>query len=610
MTAPPRRVPHVAAPAIDHEPRPGGGCLLRARAPLGPVPPRLGVWLERWAAERPRETFLAERAGDGWRRLSWADALDQAQRLGQALLERGASPERPTLILSGNGIEHGLLTLAGYLVGAPVVPVSVAYSLRSADHAQLRAITQLLTPGLVFAAEGEPYAAALDAVAAASEAPLERVTCSPTPGATPFAELLRSTPGDGFREAAAAVGPQSVAKLLLTSGSTGAPKAVLNTHGMLCANQQALAQAWPFVEEAPPVLVDWLPWSHTFGGNHDLHLVLRNGGTLYVDDGRPQPGAAFAPTLRNLREVRPTIQFNVPAGHALLVQALEQDPALARAFFERVQAVFYAGAALPQDTWARLDAAAERAIGERVWLTTAWGATETSPLVTSAHFPAEAAGNIGVPVPGCELLLAPVDGKLELRVRGPNVTPGYHRDPKRTRAAFDAEGFYRTGDAATLFDPEAPARGVRFSGRVAEDFKLRSGTWVHVGALRTAALSAAGGLLSAAVVLGQDRERPALAAWLDPGEAARVLAGAPGEDPTRAPALHAALAARLQAYNAQQGSSRQIARVLLLADAPSLDAGELTDKGYVNAGRVLERRPDLAQRAYAPEPAADVVVVD
>ncbi|MGE0709691.1 MAG: feruloyl-CoA synthase [Planctomycetota bacterium] len=620
-------MPRLAAPAIEHEERAGGGCLLWSRDPLAQGPAQLGAWLRRWAGERPEATFLAEREGDGWRRLSWRDALDHAQRLGQALVERGASLERPVMILSGNGIEHGLLTLAGFLVGAPVVPVSVAYSLRSHDHARLRALTALLTPGLVFAAEGEPYAAALEAVLEASRAgegdaaeggAAEVVTLSPAPGlgATPFAELLAGAPGDAFRDAAAAVGPDTVAKILLTSGSTGTPKGVLNTHRMLCANQQALAQVWPFVEEAPPVLVDWLPWSHTFGGNHDLNLVLRNGGTLYVDDGRPQAGAAFAPTLRNLREVQPTIQFNVPVGYALLVQALEDDPSLARAFFERVQAVFYAAAALPQDAWARLDAAAEGAIGERVWLTTAWGCTETSPLVTSAHFSSESAGNIGVPVPGCELLLAPVEGKLELRVRGPNVTPGYHRDPERSAAAFDAEGFYRTGDAATLIDPAQPPRGVSFSGRVAEDFKLRSGTWVHVGALRTAVLSAAGGLLSAAVVLGQDQERPALAAWLDPGEAARVLEVA-GEDAQedlpallRSAALHAALRARLQAYNAEQGGSRQVVRVLLLADPPSLDAGELTDKGYVNVGRVLERRPDLLARAYAQQPAADVVVVD
>ena len=396
----------------------------------------------------------------------------------------------------------------------------------------------------------------------------------------------------------------------MTSGSTGRPKGVLNTHGMLTANQQSLVQAWPFVIDAPPVLVDWLPWSHTFGGNHNFNLVLKTGGTMYIDGGRPVPGL-FAETIRNLTEIAPTIQFNVPAGYTMLAGALENDKALRSNFFSRLQAIFYAAAALPQDTWSRLDAVAEQTSGRRVWLTTAWGSTETSPLATSAHFAADRAGNIGVPVAGVSLKFAPAGDKLELRVKGPNVTPGYHRDEARTAAAFDEEGFYRIGDAARLVDPDQPRAGIIFDGRVSEDFKLTTGTWAHVGRIRTEALSAAKGLLKNAVVTGHDRDWVGLLAWLDVAEGRRV-ASTDGEPASlvRDAGVHAVLKDRLTEYNRNAGgSSRRIMRVMLLPDPPSLDAGELTDKGYVNAAAVLRHRDAFVEQLYDEEGRASNVIV-
>ncbi len=584
-----RRVPRLKEPLVVREERADGGFELRSPTPLGERPANLSVWLERWARERPDAVAFAERSGEGWRTITWSALAEQSRSIGQALAERDLSLERPVMILSGNSIDHALVTLGAMAVGVPLVPVSMAYALSSTDWAQLRHIFELVTPGMIFVEHAALFA---NALAALDLTGVELVASEG--GGTPLSALVTTSPTERFAERASQVGPDTVAKILMTSGSTDRPKGVLTTHGMLTANQQSLAQAWPFVEDAAPVLVDWLPWSHTFGGSHNFNLVLRNGGTMYIDDGRPAP-ALFGRTLDNLALVAPTIQFNVPAGYAMLVKALEDDTALAKQFFSRMEAVFYAAAALPQDVWARLDAVAERTLGHRAWLTTAWGSTETSPLVTSAHFALDEAGNIGVPVPGCELAFVPNGGKLELRVRGPNVTPGYHRDPTKTAAAFDEDGFYRIGDAGRLADPEAPARGVVFDGRVAEDFKLQTGTWVNVGQVRTGCLSAAGGLLTNAVVTGHDRDYVGLLGWLS----------ASAEQGARE-----ALTARLAKRNDEvKGSSRRIARVLLLEAPPSLDAGEITDKGYVNAAAVLANRAEQVEALHAEPPGDDVLVL-
>jgi len=402
--------------------------------------------------------------------------------------------------------------------------------------------------------------------------------------------------------------PDTVVKILFTSGSTGHPKGVLTTNRMLCANQQMMLQAWPFLAEEPPVLLDWLPWSHTFGGSHNLNMVLANSGSLWIDDGRPAPGLRER-TLRNLGDVSPTIYFNVPAGYAALVPALEEDAELARRFFARLRIVFFAAAALPQQLWDRIERLAAR-LGASAQMTTSWGATETAPAATSAHFTSGRSDCIGVPLPGVRLKLAPVGDKLEIRVRGPNVTPGYHRRPDLTAAVFDDEGFYRTGDAVRLIDEAAPEAGLRFDGRIAEDFKLSTGTWVSVGTLRPALLSAADGLLQDAVLGGHDGDYVGALAWLNLAHARRLV-GAGDEADARAlvgdRAVRGAVSRALERLNRDAGSSRQIARLLLLEDPPSLDAGEITDKGYINQRATLQRRRVLVERLFADPPHRHVI---
>src|SRR5919201_110459 len=422
--------------------------------------------------------------------------------------------------------------------------------------------------------------------------------------------LVYAGDGDAFAGVLAAVGPETLAKVLFTSGSTDLPKGVLNTHRMLCSNQQSLAQVWPFAERTPPVLVDWLPWHHTFGGNHNFNLVLKRGGTMYIDAGRPTP-QLIGTTVCNLTEIPPTIYFNVPAGYGQLLPHLERDAALRASFFSRLELIFYAAAALPQDLWERLEAVSVRERGEPVMMTSSWGLTETAPLATAAHFPIGRAGVIGVPVPGVEIKMTPCEGKQELRVRGPNVTPGYLGRPDLTEAAFDEEGFYRTGDAGRLQDPDDPSKGLVFDGRTVEDFKLSTGTFVSVGKVRVTALAATSPLLLDAVVCGHDRDFVGLLAWPNLA-AARELVGDPDADPetlVRAPELIEHVRGKLAAHNREHsGSSERIARVMLLAEPPSLDANEITDKGYINQRAALQRRAAEVSALYAQPPPVDVIV--
>lgn len=425
----------------------------------------MGEWLVRWAAEAPDRPFLAESVEGGWRTSTYAQTLEAVRRIGQSLLERGLGPARPVVILSDNSIDHALLTLGAMHVGVPVAPVSPAYSLMSSDFAKLRSIFELLQPGLVWTSDPKRFAPALGAVRASVPS---------------MSELLATTAGSAVDEAFARLTPDTVAKILFTSGSTGTPKGVLTTHRMLTVNQTQNAQAWPFFEDEPSVLVDWLPWNHTFGGNFCFGLVLRNGGTLYIDGGKPVPGLIDT-TVRNLRSVAPNMYFNVPRGFDLLLPYLERDAELRRNFFSRCRFVFYAAAALSQNLWDRLRklVRAEGREGELL-LTSAWGSTETAPLATAVHWQIDMVGCIGLPVPGCELKLVPTAGKLEARVRGPNVTPGYLHRPDLTKEAFDEEGFYRIGDALKFEDPSDPTRGVAFDGRVVEDFKLSSGSSTRI----------------------------------------------------------------------------------------------------------------------------------
>lgn len=532
-------------------------------------------WLALWAARAAGRKFIAERAGAGWRAVTYEEAFALVRRLGQALLDRGLSASRPLVILSENGVDHALLTFGALHVGVPVVPVSTAYSLLSTDFRKLSEIVELVEPGMVWTADPQRYAAALATLDA--EVP-------------PWADLLVASPGPEVDAAHARVGPDTVAKILFTSGSTGAPKGVINTHGMLTANQQALAQGWPFLERRPPVIVDWLPWSHTFGGNHNLHLVLRNGGTLYIDGGKPLPGQIDV-TVRNLADVPSTIYFNVPRGFDLLLPYLERDAALRETFFRDLDAVFYAAAALPQNLWQRLETLARDA-GRPVAMLSAWGSTETSPLATQVHFPIPRAGVIGLPVAGCEIKLVPSGGKLEVRVRGPHVTPGYFRQPELTAAAFDEERFYKIGDAVAFADAEEPSRGLVFDGRVAEDFKLLTGTWVSAGSIRVRLVAAGNPIIQDAVVTGHDRDDVGALVFL--AAAGRELS----EDAVRE---RIASALRTLAEDGGGSAARPV-RALVLREPPSIDADEITDKGYINQRAVLARRAALVDVLYADGP--------
>lgn len=567
--------------------RPDGGFVLRSPEALGDYDRAVGVWIDRWAAETPGTIALAERRADGgWRRLDWSGLRRAIGALGERLLDRRFEPGRPVAIVSDNAIDHALLMLAAQYVGRPVCSISSAYTRLIRDPSRIATILRALDPALVYASDVATYGDTLLATGIACPL-LFSEGAGEVAGAESLADWMRSDETSRVRAAFEAIDPDAPAKFLLTSGSTGVPKVVINTHRMLCANQQQMLQVWRFLAHEKPQVLDWLPWSHTFGGNHNLNMVLRHGGTMTIDDGRPMPGL-FERTLANLREVRPTLYFNVPRGYDLLVAALENDPTLARDFFDRLRVVFYAAAALPQSTWTRLERVAATVRDDPVWLTTSWGATETAPAVTSAHWRLGRAGVIGLPLPGIDLKFTPSGDKLEMRVRGVSVFPGYRDAPALTQAAFDEEGYYRIGDAGRLLDPDRPEQGVVFDGRVAEDFKLATGVWVSVGTLRVKLVAALAPLVQDAVITGHDRDRVGALLFLSP-------AGAAWPQEALREALGAALA---KMHEEPGGSSHRVDRVLVCDAAPSIESGELTDKGYVNQRAVLSNRAALVARLH------------
>ncbi len=593
MSASHRTVDGLAPPHTTRVDFDDGSFVLRSPEPLKPYARCIGEWLEHWAAATPDAEAFAERTPTGdWRRLSWAQTRVQVGRIAQTLLDLKLAPQAPVVVLSDNGIDHLLLMLAAMHIGRAVCTVSSAYCRLTQDHTKVHGILNTLGPGLVYASDAAVYgpavaSAALKAVTVFSQG-ADRVA-----GALSFEQLAASAETPAVMAAFHEVRPDTHAKYLLTSGSTGHPKVVINTHRMLCANQQMIAQAWRFLDTEKPVIVDWLPWSHTFGGNHNLNLVLRNGGTLVIDEGRPAPGL-IEKSLANLCEVQPTIHFNVPRGLDMLLPLLEADRALAQQFFARLRGVFYAGAALPQATWERLQALARRVRGEDIWLTTSWGSTETSPSITSAHWWLDRAGVIGLPLPGMELKFTPNGGKLELRVRGVSVFPGYRDAPHLTAQAFDAEGYYCIGDAGRLANPADPNQGVVFDGRVAEDFKLTTGTWVSVGTLRVRVVSALSPWAQDVVITGHDRAEVGVLVF--PSAAAASL---PAAD------LAHHLGQALRALKREGGGSSQVpTRAWVLREPPNPDAGEITDKGYLNQAAVLKRRADAVAALYAGQPGA------
>ena len=599
--------PLFAPPRVTLADGGNGAVLLWSSEPLGEYPLSVVHSAKEHARLAPDHPMIAERAGGDWRRVTYAEAIAAADAIGQGLLERGLGPDRPLLILSGNSVDHLLMTLGAMTAGIPAVPVSVAYSRQSRDHTRIRAIAELIKPGAVFAEDAGAFGPAFDALpgvpAIASKGTRE--------GATPFSGLLNAKPGASVDAAFAGLRPDGVAKILFTSGSTGIPKGVLNTHRMLAANQQMIKQVWPFLASERPVIVDWLPWSHTFGGNHNVNMALTSGGTLYVDGGRPVRGM-FAQTVANLADVPPTIYFNVPAGFAQLVPALEADPEFASRFFSRLRLIFNAAAALPPALRERLAAIAKRTTGHDVVVTGSWGATETAPAVTTAHYAFTDARCIGVPLPGTEVKLVPSEeGAYEIRVKGPNVTPGYFALPDSTERAFDDEGFYRTGDAVAFADPADLNAGLVFRSRIAEDFKLETGTFVRVGAVRTALLSAIP-VLADVVLAGENRDCVCALAWLNPAEAHALLGEQPepdGELITHE-GLRAHLARALADHNGEAGSAARVQRLLVMARPASLDDGEITDKGYLNQRRVLTRRTALVDLLYASPPPPGVITAE
>jgi feruloyl-CoA synthase len=589
----------------------GGGFRLRSRTPLAPHDPSLGRMFRAAAEAQPGRVFLAERLGDGWRTLTYAASRPIVDAIAAAFLERGLSAERPVMILSGNSIDHALLMLAAYTAGIPIAPISVAYSRQSRDHAKLKHIAGLLQPGLIYVDNAAPFPHALDALDRTGVEIVASKNSAQLEGAISLAKLAATKPGVAVERAVASSNADTIAKFPFTSGSTGLPKAVINTHGMLTANQQQIAQIWPFLAEEPPVLVDWLPWNHTFGGNHNFNLVLRHAGTFYIDAGKPMP-ALVGETVRNLSEISPTVYFNVPAGYAALLPHLERDGALAKSFFAKLRFIFYAGAALQPDLWTRLEMAALRLTGARIPMTSSWGTTETAPLATASHFLTDRSGMIGVPAPGVEVKLVPRGGKLEVRVRGPNVTPGYWKREDLSAAAFDEEGFYCPGDAVRFADADDVAKGLMFDGRLAEDFKLATGTWVHVGALRVGLLAAASPALQDAVVVGENLPFIGVLAWLNQVGCQHLV----GRDDlsvaelARHPVVRDHVRRALARWNeAHPGSSERIARALLLPDLPSIDANEITDKGYVNQRAAIASRQREIALVYAEVPAPQVLAL-
>jgi feruloyl-CoA synthase len=615
MTKPPFRKVNWLPREIDVDRREDGVIVMKSRFPLMDHDPNLPMALAKWAKQRPDHIWLAQRKGPDrqWRKVSYAEAKRIVDGLTQALLDLKLPEGRPLTVLSGNSIEHALIMMAAMQARIPTAPVSPAYSLMSHDHLKLKYLFDLVKPAAVMVQEGAPFTKALHALDLKDVQVIHVANPADGIASIAFDDMVATPVTDQVAQSIAQITPDTVAKFLFTSGSTGMPKAVINTQRMMCANAAMMMQVRPRDPNGPPpVQLDWMPWNHTMGGNAAFNPLLIEGGTLYIDDGRPVPGQ-IEETLRNLREISPTYYANVPAGYAALASAMEKDDALCRSFFKDMQLMAYGGARLPDDLYERMQALAVRATGHRLVFYTGWGSTETSPTSTGTYWDTERVGLIGLPFPGVELKMLPIGDKYELRLRGVNVMPGYYGQPDLTEKAFDEEGFYKIGDAGVFVDPNDPVKGIIFAGRVAEDFKLMTGTFVHVSTVRTDAIAAASPVIQDALVAGQDRAYIGLLAWPNLN-ACRVMIGDPNasfEDVVKHPDVLAALRAGLQKHNreVEGASSMRIARAMLMVEPPSIDGNELTDKGYINQRAGLERRAALVERLYAEHPDSDVMVL-
>src|SRR5436190_5480193 len=614
LTKPAFRKIEWLARDIAVERRPDGVIILKSRIPLQAYEKHIPASLAKWAKQAPERIWLAQRGADRqWRKVSYGEAKRIVDGLTQGLLDLGLTEGRPVAILSGNSIEHALMTQAAMQARLPAAPVSPAYSLMSQDHLKLKYLFDLIRPAVVMVQDGPTFEKALRALDLTGVTVVHVLRPCDGIKSVSFADLAATPVTKAVEESIAKITPDTVGKLLFTSGSTGMPKAVINTQAMMCANAAMMMQVRPRDPHATDATyLDWMPWNHTMGGNALFNPLLIDGGTLYIDDGRPMPGM-IDETLRNLREISPTYYANVPAGYAALAAAMEKDEALCRSFFRNLALMAYGGARLPDDLYERMQALAIRTTGERIVFYTGWGSTETGPTSTGTYWDTERVGLIGLPFHGVELKMVPVGAKYELRLRGVNVTPGYYQQPDLTKAAFDDEGFYCIGDAGVFVDPDDPLQGLIFSGRVVEDFKLMTGTFVHVGSLRTDAIAAASPVVQDALVTGQDRPFVGLLAWPNL-HACRQIVGDPDasyQEVVKHPDVLACLKRGLEAHNRSTvgASSLRIARAMLMTEPASIDGNELTDKGYINQRAGLERRAALVERLYADRPGEDVIVL-
>lgn len=586
---------------VRREDRPGGAILLTSGYDMSPVAATSGDWLRRWAAETPGAVFLAERSGAGWREVSYGAALERVRALAAGLLSCGMGPKTPLLIISGNGVDHGLLSLAAHYIGVPTVPVAEQYSLIPGAQKQLQFILGLIDPAMVFAEDGAKFAGALSLPEMADR----RVVVARNPGAGQDTLDTLIAPG-AWKEvdtAAAKVGPDSVVKILMTSGSTSSPKGVLTTHRMMCANQAQIADALPFLTRRKPRIVDWLPWNHVFGGSHNFNMMLANGGALYIDAGKPVKGLVET-TIENNRMIGGTMAFNVPVGFAMLRDAMQQDAALRESYFRDLDMLFYAGASLPQDVWRDLEEMARDVRGDVPLMNSSWGLTETAPACLIQHELTDRSGIVGVPMTGVTVKLLPDEAddtgnRFEVRVKGPNVMTGYFDAPEKTAAAFDDEGFFITGDAMGFVDPGDLAKGLKFDGRISEDFKLQSGVWVRAAKLRLDALAALAPLAADVVVTGEGQRQVGLLIVPAPDQSA---SGTAENGVLRSAALEAELSERLaKLAETAPGASNRISRALVMAEPPSMAEGEITAKGNLNFRKIMLRRSALLERLYSDD---------